>query len=186
MAYVPLPLHQPWFDQRNDGGRAPNLRKCDIFLKVVLPLSVGLGENGEKTVCSFANRSTNNFHHGCCRKLSTCWNVGINFKVPHYVIFFSLLAPCFFPLKSKEVYWGDLTFWITGFLVNNIYKFGSHLTRNMPSLHYKDQLVNAYREIIAVYCQNHKKNIHTNTLCGQNTKFPNDKSGGTYSDSSEL
>jgi hypothetical protein len=37
-----------------------------------------------------------------------------------------------------------------------------------------------YREIIAVFSQNHTK--HINTLCGQNTEFVNVKGGGTYSD----
>jgi len=37
-----------------------------------------------------------------------------------------------------------------------------------------------YREIIAVCFQIHRK--HTNTLCGLNVEFVNDKPGGTYSD----
>jgi hypothetical protein len=37
-----------------------------------------------------------------------------------------------------------------------------------------------FREIVAVYCDNHMK--HTNTLCGQNVEFLCVKAGGTYSD----
>ena len=37
-----------------------------------------------------------------------------------------------------------------------------------------------YREIIAVCSEIHTK--HTNTQCGQNVVFVNDKRGGTYSD----
>ena len=41
-------------------------------------------------------------------------------------------------------------------------------------------LLKLYREIIAVCSQIHTK--HINTLCGQNARFVNVKSGGTYSD----
>jgi hypothetical protein len=36
-----------------------------------------------------------------------------------------------------------------------------------------------FREIIAVYCENHTE--HVNTLCGQNVQLLNVKSGGVYS-----
>jgi hypothetical protein len=36
-----------------------------------------------------------------------------------------------------------------------------------------------FREIIAVYCENHME--HNNTLCGQNFEFKYVKSCGTYS-----
>jgi hypothetical protein len=35
-----------------------------------------------------------------------------------------------------------------------------------------------FREIIAVYCENHME--HINTHCGQNAEFTNVKAGGTY------
>jgi hypothetical protein len=35
-----------------------------------------------------------------------------------------------------------------------------------------------FREIIAVYCENHAE--HTNTLCVQNDEVCNIKTGGTY------
>jgi hypothetical protein len=35
-----------------------------------------------------------------------------------------------------------------------------------------------YKEIIAVYTENHTK--HINTLCGQHTELLNVKAGGTY------
>ena len=41
-----------------------------------------------------------------------------------------------------------------------------------------------YKEITAVCSQIHTK--HINTLCGQNTEFPNVKAGGTYSDHWDL
>jgi hypothetical protein len=39
-----------------------------------------------------------------------------------------------------------------------------------------------FREMIAVYCENHME--HINTLCGQNAKLFNVKTGGTYTYSS--
>jgi hypothetical protein len=36
-----------------------------------------------------------------------------------------------------------------------------------------------FGETVAVYCENHTE--HTDTLCGQNVKFPCVKIGGTYS-----
>jgi hypothetical protein len=37
-----------------------------------------------------------------------------------------------------------------------------------------------FREIIAVYCENHTE--HINTLCGYNAEFYYGKAGGLYSD----
>jgi hypothetical protein len=36
-----------------------------------------------------------------------------------------------------------------------------------------------FKEIIAIYCENHME--HTNTLCGQNAEFLYVQAGGTYS-----
>ena len=47
-------------------------------------------------------------------------------------------------------------------------------------LGYKRNCLMLYREIIAVWCEIHKK--HINTLRGQNVKLFNVESGGTYSD----
>jgi hypothetical protein len=57
----------------------------------------------------------------------------------------------------------------TDFLLNNIQKFSWYLTGNTLRLRYKGQRVNAVRETIAVYCENHTE--HKDTLCGQNAKF---------------
>jgi hypothetical protein len=45
-------------------------------------------------------------------------------------------------------------------------------------------LVNAVKEIIIVYSENHTK--HINTLCGQNAEVLNVKVGGTYNYHSAL
>jgi hypothetical protein len=45
------------------------------------------------------------------------------------------------------------------------HKSSSFLIENTPRLYYKDILINAIREIIAVCCENHTKSI--NTLCGE-------------------
>jgi hypothetical protein len=44
--------------------------------------------------------------------------------------------------------------------------------------HYKDQLVNAIREVITLYSENCM--IPVDTLGGQNTEFVNIKPSGTY------
>jgi hypothetical protein len=48
----------------------------------------------------------------------------------------------------------------TEFHLNNIYKFSSYLTGNTLRLHYKAQPVNAVRETIAVYCENHTEHTY--------------------------
>jgi hypothetical protein len=41
-----------------------------------------------------------------------------------------------------------------------------------------------FREIVAVYCENHTE--HMNTMCGMNAEFWYDKAGGIYSNHSAL
>jgi hypothetical protein len=52
--------------------------------------------------------------------------------------------------------------------LNNIENPSSYLTGNTLHLYSNDQL---FREIIAVYCENHTE--HINTLCGQNAVYTN-------------
>jgi hypothetical protein len=52
-------------------------------------------------------------------------------------------------------------------------------TGNTSCLHYKEQLVNAVKGNVAVYCDNYME--HINTLCGQNAEFLYVKVGGRYS-----
>jgi hypothetical protein len=61
----------------------------------------------------------------------------------------------------------------------NIYKFSSYLTGNTLRPRYKAQPVNAVKETVAVYCENHTEYI--NTLWGQNIEFIFVKIGGAYS-----
>jgi hypothetical protein len=44
-----------------------------------------------------------------------------------------------------------------------------YLKENIKRIDYKDNLVKQFREITAVYFENHLK--HINTLCGQNTEL---------------
>jgi hypothetical protein len=57
----------------------------------------------------------------------------------------------------------------TEFLLIIIYEFRSYLTGNTLHLLYKNHPINAFRESVAVYCENYMK--HTNTHCGQNAEF---------------
>jgi hypothetical protein len=45
--------------------------------------------------------------------------------------------------------------------------------------HTNNQPVNAVRETVAVYCENHTE--HTDTVCGQDAEFWYVKTGGAYS-----
>jgi hypothetical protein len=58
----------------------------------------------------------------------------------------------------------------------------SYLTGNILRLRYKAQPVNAVKETVAVYCENHMEH----TLCGQNAEFWYIKAGGTYSNHWDL
>jgi hypothetical protein len=64
--------------------------------------------------------------------------------------------------------------------VIQIYK---NSVRTSQETHYvsatKPNRLMLFREIIAVYCENHTE--HTNTLCRQNAEFSNVEAGGTYS-----
>jgi hypothetical protein len=61
--------------------------------------------------------------------------------------------------------------------LNNIQTFSPYRKENTARLHDNDRVANAFKEIIAVYYENHMKPI--NTLCGQNTELLNVKAGGT-------
>jgi hypothetical protein len=63
------------------------------------------------------------------------------------------------------------------FLLNDIYISSSYLTGNTLLLCYKDQMINFFRETIAVQCENHT--MHINTLCGQNAVCFCVKAAGT-------
>jgi hypothetical protein len=52
----------------------------------------------------------------------------------------------------------------------NIYKFSSYLIGNTSRLRYRDQPLNAVKETVAVYCENHTKH--------KNTMFSNVKADG--------
>jgi hypothetical protein len=58
----------------------------------------------------------------------------------------------------------------------------NNAVRTSQETHYvsatKPNRLMLFREIIAVYCENHME--HINALCGQNSEFFNVKSGGTY------
>jgi hypothetical protein len=67
----------------------------------------------------------------------------------------------------------------TEFPLNNLYKSSPCLTGNTLRLRYKVQSVNAVRETVAVYCENHKES--TNTLRGQKVEFQHFEAYGRYS-----
>jgi hypothetical protein len=63
-------------------------------------------------------------------------------------------------------------------------KFSSYLTKHTLHLHPKNQLVNAVKEIIAVYSENYRELM--NTLCGQNAESFNVQLDGTYNNHGAL
>jgi hypothetical protein len=62
--------------------------------------------------------------------------------------------------------------------LNDSQKYSRCPQQNTALLCYKHRLI-PFKEIIAVYSENHTK--PTNTLCGQNVMLLNVKAGGTYS-----
>jgi tRNA G37 N-methylase Trm5 len=63
--------------------------------------------------------------------------------------------------------------------LNNFKRCSSYIEENTSHLQYKDHFLNAVREVIAVYSNNHSKPI--DTLCGQNAELLNVKEAGTCS-----
>jgi hypothetical protein len=66
----------------------------------------------------------------------------------------------------------------TAFLLNNINKSSSYLTKTHYTSATNINRLMLFNETVAVYCENHTK--HTDTLCGQNAEFQHVKTGGIY------
>ena len=62
--------------------------------------------------------------------------------------------------------------------LNYIWSFSTYRAVNSLVLSFKIIMVRLYREIVAVFCQNHAK--HTDTSWVQNVLCLNVKHGGTY------
>jgi hypothetical protein len=63
-------------------------------------------------------------------------------------------------------------------------RWAENSVRTSQETHYvsatKPNVLILFRETVTVYCENHTE--HTNTLCGQNVEFFNDKADGENSD----